>query len=197
MIRDMGGEAVLHPLIPDDQNALEQAVNTLLPQVDILILNAGTSKGDEDYCGQLLERSGGLFHGVAAVPGRPMSGAVMAGKPVLNLSGPALAAFYSLDWMVRALVCRYLGIPVPKRQRVRAALTAPLRCPPPMSMLCMMEVCQQLDGSFTATPLARRGPNAAGAGRQLMANGLYVTTPGEPDHQPGEIIEAELLSCQA
>jgi molybdopterin molybdotransferase/putative molybdopterin biosynthesis protein len=123
-----------------------------------------------------------------------MSGAVIAGKPVLNLSGPALAAFYSLDWMVRPLVCRYLGIPVPKRQTVQAVLTAPLRCPPPMSMLCMMEVCPQPDGNYTATPLSFRGSNAARTGRQLMANGLYVTAPGEPNHQPGECVQVELLS---
>lgn len=163
-------------------------------RADIVLLNAGTSKGGEDCCGQLMEDSGGsLFHGVAAVPGRPMGAAIIQGKPVLNLSGPALACFYSLDWMVRPLVCHMLGISLPRREAVVAELTAPLRTPPMFSMLTQMRVERRADGTYTATPLAFRGPGAVSTARALTANGMYVSAPGELPHGEGTLIQVELL----
>ena len=194
MIRDMGGEPVLRAITRDDPARIETELRELLRDADIVILNAGTSKGGEDYCGRLLRESGALvFQGVAAVPGRPMSAAVMDGKPVLNLSGPTLAAFYSLDWLVRPMLCRFLGIPVPRRPVVQAVLTAPLHCPPPMSLLCMLEVRRDADGGYLAAPLELRGPRAARTGQMLTANAVYATTPGEPHHQAGETLAVELL----
>lgn len=194
MIRDMGGEPILRSITRDDRDQLQVVLESLLKEADIVILNAGTSKGGEDYCGQMLEQSGNsLFHGVAAVPGRPMGAAILEGKPVLNLSGPALAAFYGLDWIIRPMVCHYLGIPVPQRRRVRARLTDALQCPPPMSALCMIHLSQGPDGKYKATPLSFRGPGASRSGTILTANALYMTTPGEESYEAGDTIMVEVL----
>ena len=194
MIRDMGGEPILRAITKDDPDRLRAELDRLLEEADIVILNAGTSKGGEDYCGRLLENSGALvFHGVAAVPGRPMGAAVLKGKPVLNLSGPALAAFYGMDWLVRPMVCRILGIPVPKRPTVQAVLTQTLHCPPLMSLLYMVELRPDENGDYLATPLSIRGPHAVRSGTSLIAGGLYITTPGEPSHEAGETVTVELL----
>lgn len=194
LLREMGAEPVLGPILRDDPETLKTALDALLDQADIVLLNAGTSKGGEDCCGQLLEDSGGsLFHGVAAVPGRPMGAAIIQGKPVLNLSGPALACFYSLDWMVRPLVCHMLGISLPRREAVVAELTAPLRTPPMFSMLTQMRVERRADGTYTATPLAFRRPGAVSTARALTANGMYVSAPGELPHGEGTLIQVELL----
>jgi len=131
MLRDMGAEPVLHPIVRDDRVSLANAMEELLPQCDILLVNAGTSKGGEDYCAGLLAEKGiSLFHGVAAVPGRPISAAMVGEKPVLNLAGPSFAAFYNMDWAVRPLVCRMLGVPVPERARAKAILKRPFQVPP-------------------------------------------------------------------
>lgn len=193
LLREMGAEPLIHPIVRDEPGALERVLEELLPQADVVILNAGTSKGGEDFCAALLGARGALFHGVAAVPGRPMSMAVIQGKPVFNLSGPALAAFYGLDWAVRPVVSRFLGIPVPRRERVEAVLTAPLRTPPAMSMLNRLQVSVSPEGGYLAAPLGTRGPGAVSTAEVLAANGLYISTPGEPEKRPGDKILVELL----
>lgn len=193
MILDMGGEPVMRTITRDNPEQVQAALLSLLEDADIVILNAGTSKGNEDYCGQLLDRNGALFHGVSAVPGRPMSAAVISGKPVLNISGPALAAFYSMEWMVKTLICRYYGIPVPQRPTAQVVLTDTLHCPPPMSLLCMMTVSTAEDGTLQGTPLAMRGPHSVRNGALLTANAMYMTTPGESVHEAGETITVQLL----
>ncbi|MCC8077149.1 MAG: molybdopterin molybdotransferase MoeA [Oscillospiraceae bacterium] len=198
LLRSMGAEPVMHPIVRDDPAALSAAFRTLLPQCDVLLVNAGTSKGGEDYCARLLSEQGEvLFHGVAAVPGRPMSMAIVDGKPVVNLSGPAFAAFYSLDWAARGIICRYLGQPVPQRETLKAVLTEQFGTPPIFSMMAAFRVRRGADGNYLATPLSVRGPKAAGTAAVLGADAVYISTPGEAPHEAGEEIELELLRNRA
>lgn len=198
MLLDMGAQPVMHPIVKDDPNALKEALEQVLPESDIILINAGTSKGGEDFSYKLLEDTGNmLFHGVAAVPGRPMSMAVLDGKPLVNLSGPAFAAFYSMDWAVRALVCHALGIRPPVREVLSATLAEPLQAPPFFSLMATLKLERQEDGSYLAHPLALRGPKAAGSAGALMADAVYLTTPGEPSPQAGTVIQVELLKNRA
>lgn len=193
MLLDMGAEPLMHPIVPDDPAQLKRAVGDLLARADILLVNAGTSKGGEDYCRAILQELWTpLFDGIAAVPGRPMNAGIADGKPVINLSGPSFAAFYSMDYMVRGLVCHALGIPVPERVRITARLTAPLRMPPMFSMMVPMELKQDA-GGYTAAPVALHGPGARGSAAALTAQAVYISQPGERPGEPGDEITVELL----
>lgn len=194
LLRQMGAEPILHPIVRDDKAALTAAVEELLPRCDILLINAGTSKGGEDYCAGLLAEKGEvLFHGVAAVPGRPMSMAILEGKAAVNLSGPTFAAFYSMDWAVRAIVCRWLNQPIPQRVKVTATLTEKLQVPSFFSVMGAVRLERSPEGGYLATPLALRGPKSAGTAAALTANGVYISQLGEKTHEAGETIEVELL----
>lgn len=194
MLRELGAEPVLHPIVRDDPEELRAAFRSLLDRCDVVLVNAGTSKGGEDYCHTLLEQAGELlFHGVAAVPGRPMSMAVVEGKPVVNLSGPTFAAFYSMDWAVRAILCRMLDIPLTKRPAVKATLAAPLQVPPFLSVMTALRLERGRDGGWLAYPIALRGPKAAGTAAVLTADAVYVSAVGEQSHTAGEALEAVLI----
>jgi molybdopterin biosynthesis enzyme len=95
--------------------------------------------------------------------------------------------------MVRALVSRALGVAVPQREKVNAVLTAPLQTPPFFSQMVPMKVTAQQDGSYSATPLALKGPKSTGLAAALMADGVYLSIPGEKAHEAGSYIEVELL----
>lgn len=192
LLREMGAEPFLFPILRDDPAELELALDEALERADIVLINAGTSKGGEDHCAPLLDRQGErLFHWVAAVPGRPISMAVKRGKPVVNLSGPALACFYSMDWAVRPMVCRGLGIPVPQRPEVTATLTAPMSFSPVLSMLRMLRLAPRPDGSWDATPMT--GSPSPTFAETLTADALYISTPGEAPKEKGTSIPVELL----
>jgi len=194
LLPDMGAEPLLHPIVADDPESLERALDEMLPQSDMVLLNAGTSKGSEDYCASLLKKRGEIiFQGVAAVPGRPMTAAIIEGKPVINLSGPSFAAFYSMDWMIRALICRYLNRPLPLRETVKATLTDGFTPPPFFSLMATFRLERGTDGNYLATPLALRGPKSAGNAAIMTANGVYVTTVGEGSFHAGDEIEIELM----
>jgi molybdopterin molybdotransferase/putative molybdopterin biosynthesis protein len=198
MLEEMGAEPLLHPIVRDDPQALRDALQKVLPESDIVLINAGTSKGGEDYSYRLLEENGELlFHGVAAVPGRPMSIGVLGEKLLVNLSGPSFAAFYSLDWLVKALVARFLGVSVPVRETVRATLTQDLGTPPFFSQMAPFHLELAADGTYLATPISLRGPRSQGSAAALMADGVYITTPGQAPLKAGTEVEIELLKNRA
>ena len=190
MLREMGAEVSCHPIVKDDPEQLRQALREVLPQSDLVILNGGSSKGDEDFNTRLLAQEGKLlFHGVAAGPGRPMGIALIDNKPVVNLSGPTLAAFYGLDWCIRPMVCHFLGIPVPQRQRVKGRLLCEMSGARPMDFLHRVQVYRDGDG-FVIQPLSR---NTTDLSALLQSNAMFISPIGVGVYQAGTEIEVELL----
>jgi molybdopterin molybdotransferase/putative molybdopterin biosynthesis protein len=156
LIADMGAVPRLFPIQKDDKAGLESILKEALSVADVVVINGGSSKGGEDYNARILSEMGSLVcHGVNAAPGRPLAIAVIDGKAVVNLPGPMLAAYFGLDWCVRAIVSRALGVPVAKRPVVRARLagngvsrTAPpsRQLPPGFEFLTRVIVTRTAEG---------------------------------------------------
>lgn len=105
---------IRHSIVRDDAAELERALDEALPQADLVLINGGSSRGEEDFNSQLLERRGSFFrHGVKAVPGRPVAFSIVDGKPVINVPGPVAAAYLAEHWCLSALVCHWYGLPAP------------------------------------------------------------------------------------
>lgn len=60
MLTEMGAEPVLYPIVKDDWQSLEEALDRALGQADLVILNGGSSKGGEDFNARLIPRPGDL-----------------------------------------------------------------------------------------------------------------------------------------
>jgi molybdopterin molybdotransferase/putative molybdopterin biosynthesis protein len=151
MIAAMGAAPKLFPIQKDNKAGLESVLKKALSAADIVVINGGSSKGAEDHNARLLSEMGRLVcYGVNSAPGRPLAVAIIDGKAVVNLPGPMLAAYFGLDWCVRAIVCHALGIPVPKRPVVRARLmdndTPSRQLPPGFEFLARVIVTRTADG---------------------------------------------------
>lgn len=191
MLEEMGAEPVCYPIVKDKKTDLENMLDTALEECDIVIINAGSSKGKEDFNTRLLREKGDLLcHEVAAVPGRPMGIAVINEKAVINLAGPPVAALYGLHWIIRSMICKWLGIPEPEGNKVEVTLGADLMSPPPLEMMALLELRKE-NGKLVAYP-HRRGET----GRKLpalAAEAIFVTELGVKGYKKGERILAELL----
>lgn len=191
LLRSWGALPVVYPIVRDDRADLGPALERALEAADIVVMNAGTSKGSEDYCSELLRERGSYFrHGVRCVPGRPVGMALVDGKPVVNAPGPVPAAWLCMDWLVRALVCQWLGVPVPARPRALARLAQDVRMPKPMERVVRM----RLEGDGQGGLVAREVPRSAGALAALAEADALFTLPLEESLAPaGSEVEVELL----
>ena len=101
-VAEWGGEPVRLPIVKDDEQAIKRAVFASLQAYDMVIVNAGTSAGTEDYTADVLADLGEvLVHGVSIKPGKPSMLAICQGKPVVGLPGYPVAAMLTAELFVR------------------------------------------------------------------------------------------------
>ena len=69
---ECGGEPSFSPIVPDDFGDIAEAVRAAAASADIVIVNAGSSAGSEDYTSAVVEKLGRVIvNGVAIKPGKP------------------------------------------------------------------------------------------------------------------------------
>ncbi len=130
MVEQWGGKATRWQSIPDDYHRLRAAILEAAAGCDIVVVNAGSSAGSQDYTARLVEELGQLLvHGVAIRPGHPVVLGVVGGKPVLGIPGYPVSAALTCELFVRPLLERALGVRVPERPTVRATITRKVLSP--------------------------------------------------------------------
>ncbi|MBV6393608.1 MAG: hypothetical protein KPEEDBHJ_02850 [Anaerolineales bacterium] len=89
-IRQMGGEPTRCPITKDNFDSICDRVREAAQTHDLILLNAGSSAGAEDFSAKVVQKLGNLLvHGVAVRPGHPVILGVIARS---DLSGGALSA---------------------------------------------------------------------------------------------------------
>ncbi|MDD2234958.1 MAG: molybdopterin molybdotransferase MoeA [Desulfitobacteriaceae bacterium] len=179
-----------YPIIPDKRDDMEDALSDALSKADIIIVNGGSSKGHEDHTGRiLLDKASFIQHGIKSIPGIPVAVSIVNEKPVINLPGPPLAAFYAMDWCVCALVFHYLGYPMPKRPEVPVVLQSAIQTPEPFDFYVRLSVVKNQD-HYEASVLTwdHRMPALVSG-----CNAIVIVPIGVSGYQKGQVIKAELL----
>jgi molybdopterin molybdotransferase len=104
-----GFDAVSHGVIPDNQNVIEKALDSIAE--DIIIVTGGTGPGERDILPSLIENSGRLvFRGLKIRPGRTTSFGVFKGKPVFMVSGLPVAALIASENVILEMIHKWLGL---------------------------------------------------------------------------------------
>lgn len=106
-VTQAGGIAFRRDIVPDEYQAIKNAITDSLDACDMVLINAGTSAGTEDYTCQVLEELGEvLVHGVAIKPGKPVILAICQGKPVVGLPGYPVSTMLTFDLFVQPVLVR-------------------------------------------------------------------------------------------
>ena len=190
MLEGYGARVVKFPIVRDDPVALERAFDRAIECADLVVINGGSALGEEDFNVRMIEQRGRVVHHyIAAAPGRPLMMAVIDGKPVVDLPGPPMAAYYGTDWCLQAIVCRMLGVPMPQRQTVRALSDAEYRSFSGFDMLGRWDVRRE-GGGLVAHPYNfKRGEQV----ECLTSNAHRVSPIGEGCVAAGDEIELEII----
>ncbi|MEG6584742.1 molybdopterin biosynthesis protein [Dendrosporobacter sp. 1207_IL3150] len=126
-VTEWGGKPVRMPIVKDKREALKQAVSNCLQEFDVIIINAGTSAGTEDFTSAVLAELGEVIvHGVAIKPGKPVVLAICQGKPVIGLPGYPVSAMLTADLFVREIILAKHKMQVLDEVKTEAVLTKQL-----------------------------------------------------------------------
>mgnify|MGYP001767544651 CR=1 FL=1 len=113
-VRQMGGEPIISGIIPDERDALSQALTTAVAASDVVLISGGSSKGERDMCADIIAAQGEVIvHGVAVSPGKPTIIGRADGRVVVGLPGHPASAFIILITLVRDLLQAITGDTTP------------------------------------------------------------------------------------
>jgi putative molybdopterin biosynthesis protein len=124
LVDECGGEAILRQTISDDYASIiaffREAVHS---DVDVILINAGSSAGSEDFtAGAVGELGAVLVHGVTMMPGKPTILGAIEGKPVVGVPGYPVSAIMAFEQFVRPLLFSLQGLPEPVFAEVEAVM---------------------------------------------------------------------------
>ena len=103
MLEEWGTKPTRLPPVPDDPVLLESAINKAVRKFDVVLVNAGSSAGTEDYTARVIEKLGSLVvHGVAIRPGHPIVLGVVMDKPVIGIPGYPVSAVIACELFVQS-----------------------------------------------------------------------------------------------
>lgn len=189
MVTEAGGEAKVYPVVEDDYDKIKRQIMSALSENDMVIVNAGSSAGRDDYTVHVLREMGKvLVHGVAIKPGKPVILAIVENKPVVGLPGYPVSAYIDFENFVTPVLNMMSGRKTFSRNTVKAVLSKRL-----VSSLKHKEYVRMRAGKvgdrIVASPLAR----GAGAAMSLVkADGFCIIPQNSEGFEAGDEVEIEL-----
>jgi putative molybdopterin biosynthesis protein len=216
-VKAMGGEPTRYPITQDDFDLICERVAEAAQTHDLVLLNAGSSAGAEDFSAKVVENLGTLLvHGVAVRPGHPVILGMLNRKlkivnrksneeiasgnerprndiPIIGVPGYPVSAALTIDIFVEPLMATWLGRRPNELPTETATLTRKIVSPSGDDDFVRVAVGKVGD-KLLAAPLSR----GAGVITSLVqADGLAVIPSGVQGMEAGEKVQVRLYRSKA
>jgi molybdopterin molybdotransferase/putative molybdopterin biosynthesis protein len=204
-VKVWGGEATRFPITPDDFDLICARVKEAARDHDLILLNAGSSAGAEDFSAQVVEKLGTLLvHGVAVRPGHPVilglirrggshavplgMGARPASVPIIGVPGYPVSAALTGEIFVEPLLAQWTGHAPLEHPVEPAHLTRKLTSPGGDDDYIRVAVGKVGD-KLLAAPLSR---GAGVISSLIRADGLVILPRGVQGAEAGDVVDVHL-----
>ncbi len=190
-----GGEPVRYPITPDVYEQIRDNARRAAEENDLVLLNAGSSAGSEDFTARVVQECGDLLvHGVAVRPGHPVILGMICradGKtkvPVIGVPGYPVSAALTGEIFVEPLLAGWLGRAPSQPVEIEASLTRKVTSPAGDEDY-MRVVVGRVGGRMLAAPLSR----GAGMITSLVrADGITILPSGVQGLEAGSRVRVRL-----
>jgi putative molybdopterin biosynthesis protein len=198
-IKSMGGEPTRYPITKDDFDLICERVKEASQTHDLVLLNAGSSAGAEDFSARTVEKLGTLLvHGVAVRPGHPVILGLIDRQssnknqksqiPIVGVPGYPVSAALTIDIFVEPILAQWLGRRPGELPTESATMTRKLVSPSGDDDFVRV-VVGKVGDQLLAAPLSR----GAGVITSLVqADGLALIPRGVQGLEAGEQVQVRL-----
>ena len=189
-VKEWGGIPLRFDIVRDDYELIKETIKKAVKKCDIVLINAGSSAGREDFTCKVIEELGEVcVHGVAIKPGKPVILGSIMGKPVVGIPGFPVSAYFVMENICKRIVHTYIGINNEEETTVHATLTRRT-----MSTLKYLEFVRVklgfVSGKYIATPISR----GAGTTMSLVrADGVLEVPQSVEGYEAGTRVKIKLL----
>lgn len=190
MVRQWGAEPIIFPIVPDQFDAIKTTVADALSKCDIVLLNAGSSAGREDYSAQVIRELGDvLYHGIAMKPGKPAILGYCGSQAILGVPGYPVSGIIVIEQLLKPIIDYLNHTHVQKSIYTEATLSRAV-----VSGLKYQEFVRvrmgYVNGKLIASPLSR----GSGVVSSFMkADGILEIPQGTEGYEAGSLVSVRLL----
>ena len=190
LVREWGGDPRRFPITADDYASLREIVAQAAAENDIVVINAGSSAGSEDFTSAVIRELGEVvIHGVAIKPGKPVILGHIAGKPVIGVPGYPVSAVLNCELFLRPVVAGRAGIEPPVREKLTAVFARKVISPQGVDEFVRVKL-GSVGEKTVATPVSR----GAGVLTSLIRADGIVRIPRQVEgFEAGTSVEVELM----
>ena len=190
MVHQWGADPIAYPIVPDEPDLVRAAVAKAVAECDIVLVNAGSSAGRDDYSSRAIAAVGEiLYHGIAMKPGKPAILGCADGSAIVGVPGYPVSGIIVVEQIVKPIIEQLLGCRVVNDECVRATLARP--CTSSLKYEEFVRVrLGKVGDKLVATPLAR------GAGvvtSFVKADGIMTIPQNSEGCEAGDEVEVRLL----
>lgn len=193
MLKKCGAASHVYSIVPDKFELIKGAIEKAACECDLVIINAGSSAGREDFSSKAIDEVGKVItHGIAIRPGKPAILGVVNNKPIVGVPGYPVSGIIVMEKLFKGVLESLMNVECSEIIKVNAVLSRKL-----VSSLKYKEFVRMklgsVDGKLVATPLNR------GAGvvtSFVKADGLLEIPINKEGYEAGEKVEIELLKSE-
>ena len=172
-VNSWGGSATRFPIIEDKFDRICKCIANAACSHDLIVINAGSSMGSEDYTARVIEALGEVMvHGVAIRPGHPVILGMITQEvvqdtldqdngnrhqkkiPIVGVPGYPVSAALTGEIFIEPLLAKWLGRKAYEPVTIQAALTRKVTSPPGDDDYLRV-VVGRVGETILAAPLAR------------------------------------------
>ncbi len=193
MLREWNAVPVTWPIVPDRYDLIRDALQKAAEECDMVILNAGSSAGRDDYSAAAVREVGEvLYHGIAIKPGKPAILGAKGSVPILGVPGYPVSGIIVIEEFLRPLIDCWYERENDSGSRTRAKLTRPV-----VSGLKYQEYVRVRMGYVGNTLMASPLPRGSGVVSSFMkADGIVEVPQGTEGYTAGEEVRVRLLNSK-
>jgi len=198
-VEDWGGSASRLPKVDDDYHQILEAVEVAAKSHDLVLLNAGSSAGSEDFSAKVVETLGELLvHGVAVRPGHPVILGILNienGRqvPIIGVPGYPVSAALTGEIFVEPVLARWLGRLPHEPEEIEAEITRKITSPGGDDDYQRV-VVGRVGDRLLAAPL-QRGAGVVSA--LVRADGLALIPRGSQGEEAGSKVRVRLYRSRS
>lgn len=193
MIQQWGGEAKTYSIVKDNLPKIKETLAKAVSECDVVILNAGSSAGREDYSTRAISEIGEvLYHGIAIKPGKPAILGFKGRKAILGVPGYPVSGIIVIEQFLRPIVEVLTRHNAVQDKWENAVLTKAV-----LSSLKYEEFVRvrlgYVENRLIATPL-NRGSGVVSS--FMKADGILKVPQGLEGYENGSEVKVRLLRSQ-
>ncbi|MFA5354370.1 MAG: molybdopterin biosynthesis protein [Thermodesulfovibrionales bacterium] len=187
---ELGAEPIRYGIVRDNLEELKERIIDAVRSSDIVLVNAGSGRGSEDYTLTAIKELGEvIINGVSMKPGKPLIAGFVENKPVFGIPGYPVSTYLTFQAFVRPLIARLLGVSSDEKETLSAMISRQISSPMGVDEFVRVKV-GVVGNRHVATPVGR----GAGLLMSLVrADGIMRVPAGSEGFNAGVEAEIELL----